>query len=70
MSEQPSCRYVMGLTSDGEISSASADVEGLACGVGGKPFLTERLGVRLDASRYEGDDSEADLFTIGGVVKF
>ena len=33
-------------------------------------FLTERLGVRLDASRYEGDDSEADVFTIGGVVKF
>jgi outer membrane immunogenic protein len=52
------------------LASASADVEGLACGVGGKPFLTERHGVRLDASRYEGDDSEADLFTIGGVVKF
>lgn len=49
---------------------ASTDVDGLAYGVGGKLFLTERLGVRLDASRYEGDDAEADVFTIGGVVKF
>ena len=30
MSEQPSCRYVMGLTSDGEISSASADVAAMS----------------------------------------
>ena len=52
------------------LGSATADVDGLAYGVGGKLFLTERLGVRLDASRYEGDDSEADVFTIGGVVKF
>jgi hypothetical protein len=50
--------------------STSADVDGLAYGVGGKLFLTERVGVRLDASRYEGDDGEADVFTIGGVVKF
>ncbi len=52
------------------LASATADVDGLAYGVGGKLFLTERLGVRLDASRYEGDDAEADVFTIGGVVKF
>jgi len=52
------------------LGSGSADVDGLAYGVGGKLFLTERFGIRADASRYEGDDSEADVFSIGGVVKF
>lgn len=52
------------------IASASADMDGLAYGVGGKLFLTERFGVRLDPSRYEGDDAEADVFTVGGVVNF
>ena len=50
--------------------STSVDIDGLAYGVGGKVFLTERLGIRADASRYEGDDGEADVFTIGGVVRF
>lgn len=52
------------------IGSASGDVDGLAYGVGGKLFFTERLGVRADVTRYEGDDGEADAFTIGAVVKF
>jgi hypothetical protein len=52
------------------LGSASADVDGLAYGVGGKLFLTDRFGVRADVGRYEGDDSEADVFTIGGVVRF
>lgn len=52
------------------LGSASADVDGLAYGVGGKLFFTEKLGVRADLGRYEGDENEADVFTIGGVVKF
>lgn len=52
------------------LGSASADVDGVAYGVGGKFFLTEHFGIRADASRYEGDDSEADVFSIGGVYRF
>ncbi len=52
------------------LGSASADVDGLAYGVGGKLFLTDRVGIRADVGRYEGDDNEADVFTIGGVVRF
>lgn len=52
------------------LGNGSTDVDGIAYGVGGKLFLSERFGVRADASRYEGDDSEADVFSIGGVMKF
>lgn len=52
------------------LGSASADVDGLAYGVGGKIFLTDSFGIRADASRYEGDDAEADVFSIGGVFRF
>ena len=50
--------------------SASVDIDGLAYGVGGKFFVTDRLGVRVDASRYEGGDYESDVFSIGGVFRF
>lgn len=52
------------------LGSASGDVDGLAYGVGGKVFLTDKFGIRADASRYEGDDAEADVFSIGGVYRF
>lgn len=52
------------------LGSASDDIDGVAYGVGGKLFLTERVGLRADVTRYEGDNNEADAFTIGGVVKF
>jgi hypothetical protein len=52
------------------LGSASADVDGLAYGVGGKFFITDSFGIRADASRYEGDDAEADVFSIGGVFRF
>ena len=52
------------------LGSASADVDGLAYGVGGKLFLTDKFGVRADVGRYEGDDNEADVFTVGGVFRF
>lgn len=57
-------------SADTPVGSASADVDGLAYGVGGKLFVTERLGIRADASRYEGDDYEADVFSIGAVIRF
>ena len=34
--------------------------------VGGKVFLTERFGIRADASRFEGDGGEADPHDRGG----
>lgn len=49
---------------------ASADVDGLAYGVGGKFFVTERFGIRADVGRLEGDDGEADVLSIGGVLRF
>jgi len=49
---------------------ASADVDGLAYGVGGKFYFTERFGIRADVARFEGDDGEADVLSIGGVFKF
>lgn len=52
------------------LGSGSADVDGLAYGVGGKFFLTDSFGIRADASRYEGDDAEADVLSIGGVFRF
>lgn len=49
---------------------ASADVDGLAYGVGGKFFLTEKFGIRADVGRFEGDGEEADVLSIGGVYRF
>jgi hypothetical protein len=52
------------------LGSASGDDDGLAYGVGGKVFLTERFGLRGDFTRYEGDDLDADVISVGGVMKF
>jgi outer membrane immunogenic protein len=52
------------------LGSGSGDVDGFAYGVGGKLFLTDQIGIRGDIGRYEGDDAEADVFTVGGVVRF
>jgi hypothetical protein len=51
-------------------ASASTDVDGVAYGVGGKFFVTERFGIRADVARFEGDGDEADVLSIGGVFKF
>nr|WP_321361097.1 porin family protein [uncultured Hyphomonas sp.] len=50
--------------------SASGEDDGLAYGVGGKVFLTEKFGLRADVTRYEGDDTDADVISVGGVMKF
>ena len=52
------------------LGSASGDDDGLAYGVGGKVFLTDRFGLRGDFTRYEGDDVDADVISVGGVMKF
>lgn len=52
------------------VGSASGDDDGFAYGVGGKVFLTDRFGLRADVTRFEGDDTDADVISVGGVMKF
>lgn len=44
--------------------------EGVAYGVGATLRLTPGFGIRADYTRLEGDDTEADGMSIGGVVNF
>lgn len=50
--------------------SDSADLDGFAYGVGGQYFFTEKDGVRLDWTRHDGDDAEADVVGVSYVRKF
>ncbi|MCA8900045.1 MAG: porin family protein [Hyphomonas sp.] len=52
------------------LGSASGDDDGFAYGVGAKVFLTDRFGLRGDFTRYDGDDVDADVISVGGVVRF
>lgn len=52
------------------IGSASGDFDGVAYGVGAKYFATEKFGVRGDFTKYEGDGGDADVISIGAVVRF
>ncbi|MEZ5946364.1 MAG: porin family protein [Hyphomonas sp.] len=53
------------------LGSGSGDTDGVAYGAGAKVFLTERFGLRGDLTRYEGDDgADADVISVGGVMKF
>lgn len=52
------------------VGSASGDDDGFAYGVGAKVFLTERFGLRGDFTKYDGDDIDADVISVGGVVRF
>ena len=52
------------------LGSASGSDDGFAYGVGGKVYLNDRFGVRADVTRYEGDDTDADVIAIGGIMKF
>ncbi|WP_213271227.1 porin family protein [Hyphomonas sp.] len=52
------------------VGSASGDFDGVAYGVGAKYFATERFGFRGDFTKFEGDDSDADVFSVGAVVRF
>ena len=51
--------------------SNSETDDGVAYGAGAKVFLTDRFGLRGDITRYEGDNgSDADVISVGGVIKF
>lgn len=50
--------------------SQSADLDGFAYGIGGQYFFTEKDGVRLDWTRHDGDDAEADVVGVSYVRKF
>ena len=47
-----------------------ADTDGFAYGVGGQYNVTEKDGVRLDWTRHDHDDVEADVWSIGYSRKF
>lgn len=53
--------------------SGSADIDGVAYGVGAEYFFTKSLGIRGDFTKYDGGDDvagEADVFSISGVIRF
>lgn len=50
--------------------SDSADLDGFAYGIGGQYFFTDKDGVRLDWTRHDGDDAEADVVGVSYVRKF
>ena len=50
--------------------SLSDNDDGLAYGVGAKVFLNDKFGLRGDVTRYEGDATDADVISVGGVMKF
>ena len=52
------------------LGSNSNTDDGFAYGVGGKVFLTDKFGLRGDLTRYEGDATDADVISVGGVMKF
>lgn len=50
--------------------SDEADLDGVAYGVGGQYFFTDKDGVRLDYTRHDGKDAEADVVGVSYVRKF
>lgn len=52
------------------LNAAAADVKGVSYGVGAKFFPSERFGIRGDFTKHEGDRNDADVVSIGGVVRF
>jgi len=50
--------------------SVSQDFDGVAYGVGARYYFTERLGLRGDFTKYEGDNNDADVISVGAVVRF
>jgi hypothetical protein len=59
--------YTVNYPGSGDLSG---DDDGFAYGVGGKVFLTDRFGLRADFTKYDGDDTDADVISVGGVMKF
>ncbi|XBQ16504.1 MAG: porin family protein [Oceanicaulis sp.] len=50
--------------------SVSAELDGFAYGVGGEFYFAGPNGVRLDYTRFDGDDGELDAFGISYIRRF
>lgn len=52
------------------LNAAASDIRGVAYGVGAKFNANERFGVRGEFTKHEGDRNDADVVSIGGVMRF
>ena len=52
------------------LSAAASDIKGVSYGVGAKFNATERFGIRGEFTKHEGDRNDADVVSIGGVMRF
>ncbi len=50
--------------------SGSGDVDGLAYGVGGQYFFNDKDGIRVDYTKHDSDDGDADVVGLSYVRKF
>ncbi len=50
--------------------SASQEVDGVAYGVGGQYFFSDKDGIRLDYTKHDSDDGDADVVGLSYVRKF
>lgn len=53
-----------------DTSLGELETDGFAYGVGGQYNVTEKDGIRLDWTRHDHDDAEADVWSIGYSRKF
>ncbi|HRD46853.1 MAG TPA: porin family protein [Caulobacter sp.] len=53
-----------------DTSLGDLDTDGFAWGVGGQYNVTDKDGIRLDWTRHDHDDAEADVWSIGYSRKF
>lgn len=53
-----------------DTSAGELETDGFAYGVGGQYNVTEKDGVRLDWTRHDHDDAEADVWSVGYSRKF
>lgn len=58
------------LEADGGVATADEDLDGFAFGVGTNIMFDEVNGLRLDYTRFDGDDAEADTYAISYVRRF
>lgn len=52
------------------LGSGTGDFDGVAYGVGAKYFITEQFGLRGDFTKFDGDDGDADVLSVGAVMRF
>ena len=57
-------------TNNPALSSAASDIKGVAYGVGAKFNANEKFGIRGEFTKHEGDRNDADVVSIGGVMRF